>query len=106
MRRPKAPSPVAELLPGILAGLSGAGRPSIEAIEGIWKRLVGEKATRHSWPRRLVSGRLIVEVEDSGWMYTLNLKRTQLLQGLIELLGAHQVKNLSFRIGERKDAQA
>ena len=106
MPRHKPPSTIAELLPGVLAGLSTSDRPSVEAMEDIWKRLVGEKATRHSWPRRLVSGRLIVEVEDSGWMYTLHLKRTQLLQGLIELLGARRVKNLSFRIGERKDAQA
>ena len=65
---------------------------------------MGEEAARHSWPHRLMGGRLLVEVENSGWMYTLNLKKPQLLEGLMELLGAARVKGLGFRIGEKKDA--
>ncbi len=48
--------------------------------------------------------RLVVEVENSGWMYTLGMERTQLLEGLLELMGAGKVRELSFRIGERRDA--
>jgi len=42
----------------------------------------------------------LVEVENSGWMYTLNLKKEKLLQGLIEAFGAGQVKGVRFRMGE------
>lgn len=84
--------------------MQGGGHPSQEEIVGLWRRLVGEEAARHSWPRRLTQQRLIVEVENSGWMYTLGSRKAQLLEGLVELLGAGRVRQLSFRIGERKDA--
>ena len=100
----RAPSPLAEVLPQVLRGLRTDTRLTREQIQKTWKRLVGEKAAQHSWPRRLRQGRLIVEVENSGWLYLLNLKKPQLIQGLVELLGASQVKDLSLRIGEKQDA--
>lgn len=84
--------------------MQGGGNPSLEEMGQVWKRLTGEEAARHSWPKRLVGRRLVVEVENSGWMYALGMKKAQLLEGLIELLGAGRVKALVFRIGERKDA--
>lgn len=66
---------------------------------------MGQKAARHSWPIALSKGMLMVAVDSSGWMYTLSQKRQELLEGLAELLGMHQIKGLSFRIGE-KSAQA
>ncbi len=73
-------------------------------MQEVWERLVGKEAAKHSWPRQLTRGRLLVEVENSGWMYNLSLKKNQLLQGLVELLGASRMKELSFRMGESKDA--
>ena len=65
---------------------------------------MGKEASLHSWPRRLRESRLLVGVENSGWMYLLRLKKEALLQGLVELLGASRVRELRFRMGERKDA--
>jgi predicted nucleic acid-binding Zn ribbon protein len=75
--------------------------PSREGVDRIWKQLVGAQAARHSWPSALSKGRLMVAVDSSGWMYTLAQKRQELLNGLVELLGMHQMKSLSFRIGEK-----
>ncbi len=97
-------SKLGELLPQVMHGLRGSARPTKEEIQQVWGKVAGPKAAGRSWPRHLEKGRLIVEVENSGWMYTLNLKKTHLLQGLIELLGADRIKTLSFRIGEKKDA--
>ncbi|MBI3317655.1 MAG: DUF721 domain-containing protein [Candidatus Omnitrophica bacterium] len=97
-------TPLADLLPGVLQSLRPDTRPSLERIEQVWRRIAGEKAASHSWPRSLQRGRLLVEVENSGWMYTLSPRRPQLLQGLIEWLGAGRVRDLSFRIGEPTDA--
>jgi len=105
MSKTRTPHALQQILPGVLEGMRSTARPSQEGIESIWKRLVGEEAAQHSWPQRLIQGKLLVEVENSGWMYTLSLRKMQLLQGLIELLGAGRVKALVFRIGERKDAQ-
>lgn len=93
-----------DLLPKVLQKLSSHPRPSREAIDKVWRRLVGKQAAHYSWPRRLVRGRLIVEVENSGWMFTLNQKRVELLHELIQSMGKDVIQSLSFRIGERKDA--
>ena len=62
---------------------------------------MGEEAAQHSWPRKLEQGTLTVEVENSGWMYVLGMKKRELLEGWIELIGAARVKGLSFRMGEK-----
>lgn len=105
MSRPKArsTSPLVEILPEVFRNLEGL-RPTQEKIQEIWERLAGKEASRHSWPRWLKGRRLLVEVENSGWMYNLRLKKEPLLRGLIELLGVSRVKELQFRMGGRKDA--
>ncbi len=104
MARFSSITPVRDVLRGLIRGLKAEGRPSLELVAETWARLVGEEAAKASWPKRLTQGRLIVEVENSGWMYALNLKKDQLLEGLIELLGINRVESLSFRVGERTDA--
>ena len=104
MSKPRPAAPISTVLSGLLRKLQADVRPSLEEIALVWKQLVGEEAAQHSWPRRLVQRRLVVEVENSGWMYTLGMERTQLLEGLLELMGAGKVRELSFRIGERRDA--
>ena len=92
------------MLAGVLRNVRKGGKLSLEEMAEVWKRVAGAEAAGHSWPRRMSGGRLVVEVENSGWMYALGLKRAQLTEGLIELLGAGRAKTLSLRIGERKDA--
>ena len=110
----KHPSQLSDIVSKVLETLGG-GKPSVgqkgaierltkETIEEAWRRLAGMEAARHSWPVSLSRGRLLVEVENSGWMYTLGMKKEQLLQGLIELFGVQRVKELSFRMGERENA--
>ncbi len=103
MARNRPVSPLGDILPKVLKDFQTDARPSLDEIQEVWKRLVGQVAAQHSWPHRLVGGRLLVEVANSGWMYTLNLKKAWILQGLVELLGAGRMKGLSFRIGEKKD---
>jgi len=106
LSRSKAHSaaPLSDILPQVFRGLNPNARPSQEKIRQVWECLAGSEASQYSWPRRLGKGRLLIEVENSGWMYALRLKKEPLLQGLIELLGVSRVKELHFRMGERKDA--
>lgn len=97
------PTPLSELLPGVMRTLGAVHRPPVEEMASVWKRLAGEEAAQHSWPKRLVDGRLMIEVENSGWMYVLGMKKMELLEGWMELLGAARVRGLSFRMGEKKD---
>ncbi len=100
MPRTQSPFSLAQVLPGVLKKLESEKRPSLEAVQKAWRRLAGQKAARHSWPRSLVRGQLLIEVENSGWMYALNLEKERLLKGLVELLGEDRLKSLRFRIGE------
>ena len=102
MARNRSVTPLSSIVPGLLEGMQTDSRPSLERMRKIWVRLVGEEAAMHSWPRQLAQGTLLVEVENSGWMYTLSLKKQMLIQGLIELLGAGRIKSLSFRIGDEQ----
>ena len=92
------------VLSGLLKKLQRDARPSREDVNEVWARLAGEEAARHSWPVRLTQGRMVVGVENSGWMHALSLRKPFLVEGLIELMGAGRVRQLSFRIGEKKDA--
>ena len=106
MKHPKsrAPTAISSVLTGVLRKVQKGGKLSLEEMMGVWERVAGREAAEHSWPRRMSGGRVVVEVENSGWMYALGLKRAQLVEGLMELLGAARAKTLSLRIGERKDA--
>ena len=99
-----APAPVTQLLSGLLFKMQSEGRPSLEEVTEVWKQLAGERAAAASWPRRLNRRRLVVEVENSGWMHELRMKKLQLQEGLIEMIGAGRVKELSFRIGDKRNA--
>lgn len=97
----RSTSSFSEVLPGVLGPLKPSARVGQEEIQQVWRRLVVGEAAEHSWPRRLCRRRLWVEVDSSGWMYALHLKRAFILEGLMELLGARRVNALSFRIGEK-----
>ena len=96
---------LSSLVAGVLKDLKSGRRLSREDVEGVWARIAGEEASHHSWPRGLRSRRLAIEVENSGWMHSLGLRRQELLEGAVELFGARRVKELSFRIGERSQCQ-
>ncbi len=100
----RAPADISSILSGVLRKVQKGGKLSLEEMAEVWRRVAGAEAAGHSWPRRMAGGRLVVEVVNSGWMYALGLKRAQLVEGLMELLGAGRVKTLALRIGERKDA--
>ena len=104
--RDRKPTPLGELVPNILGKLTGKHQPTAEEISAVWRRIAGRQAAQHSWPRRLVNRSLTVEVENSGWMYTLGLKKGELLQGLIEVMGGTLAKRLTLRMGERRDAES
>ena len=106
MRRTRSTAHLADLLPIVLKGLQAERRPTLEAIQAVWRRVVGARAARHSWPRRLTRGRLLVAVENSGWMYALGLRKVEFTQGLIELLGAGRVKGVSLFMGEKEGKDA
>jgi len=63
-----------------------------------WSAAVGKRLERHAWPKALVRGNLIVEVEDAIWQKQLYHLRFQIMPKLIAILGDGIVRDLEFRI--------
>ena len=99
----KAPEPLSAVLLKIMDSMQSESNLTHEQIHEVWTRIAGEEAASHSWPKQIHKQCLVVEVENSGWIYALNLKKAQLLEGLIEFLGAGTIRQLAFRIGEAKN---
>jgi hypothetical protein len=97
--------PLAELLPGLIRDLKKTSQPTRESIDRVWRGAAGKEAAGHSWATQLSRGKLVVDVENSGWMYLLNLKRPQLVERLKKSLGTDKIKELVFRMGEVRDAK-
>jgi predicted nucleic acid-binding Zn ribbon protein len=68
-----------------------------------WSDLVGPKIAQRTRPEGVTDRTLWVEVATSAWMHELNLMRPQLLEGLIQRLGAPRVfDDLKFRLVGRE----
>ncbi|HTS46832.1 MAG TPA: DUF721 domain-containing protein [Bryobacteraceae bacterium] len=63
-----------------------------------WTATVGKRLGRHAWPKALVRGNLIVEVEDAIWQKQLFHLRFQIMPRIIAILGDGIVRDLEFRI--------
>ena len=73
---------------------------SREAIQCIWKDLVGEKGFIHSRPTAIRKKILTVKVDNSGWLEDLVFKRRGILKGLKKVLGRNKISEIRFKIGE------
>lgn len=63
-----------------------------------WTAAVGKRLSKHAWPKALVRGNLIVEVEDAVWQKQLYHLRFHIMPRLIAILGDGVVRDLEFRV--------
>ncbi|MFY2559518.1 DciA family protein [Corallococcus terminator] len=90
------PKSLESLLPRVLARLAGeSGRG--HALAPVWAAVVGAHIARHSAPRALEDGTLLISVTSSEWARTLEAEATSLCAQLNERLGSGTVKELAFR---------
>ena len=95
----RPPQPLAGALKNVLKNLSGK-RPGEEEIGGLWARAAGEKAALHSRPVSFRKSVLVVNVDVSGWLYELTLRKKEILAELAkDLKGKKRVKDIRLRIG-------
>ncbi len=94
--------PLEEVLKNIISGVSGKAVATQEDVRAAWENAVGKKAARHSRPRSLASSRLIVNIDDSSWLYELTVRRKEILKKLGEALKSSRIKDITFRIGDLK----
>jgi len=94
--------PLEDLVKSIIGSFAGKEKLTEEEIRSAWSLVVGEKAAKHSRPRSFKDSRLIVHVDDSGWLYELATQKKYILNNLSSALKGKKLKDITFRIGELK----
>lgn len=98
----KSKNPLEGVLKDIIGKISNKGIPTQEDMAGAWARAVGEGAAKHSKIRSLKSGRLVVNIDDSSWLYELTIRKKELLKKIGEILNSSKIKEITLRIGDIK----
>lgn len=91
-----------DLVKSAIAGFRGKGRITAEEIASGWENAAGKRASKHSRPASFNRAVLKVNVDDSGWLYELTVKKKEILKRLGEELKSKKIKDIRFRIGELK----
>ncbi len=83
---------------------SGAGQcvTTEEIAKAGWSAAVGKAVARHTEPRALVRGCLVVDVEDSLWRKQLFPLTRQILKSIENVVGEGIVMDLEFRLAARR----
>jgi predicted nucleic acid-binding Zn ribbon protein len=85
-------SMLGSLLVGV-AARSGRGGP----LSSVWREAVGETVARHSTPRRLEAGRLVVACDAAQWRDSLEAQAPSLLVRVQAVVGDGSVRALDFQ---------
>ena len=66
-----------------------------------WRKAAGEKSAKHTKPESLTSGKLIVTVASSSWLYKLNCEKKEIIKKINKELNKKQtIKEIQLRIGQ------
>jgi len=93
--------PIKGIVQGVLKGWKKDKVFKKDLIEKAWRKIAGKKAMKHTKIASLRSGRLIIEVDESAWIYQLSMKKHDLLKSMNEVLEKKDIpiKEIQFRIG-------
>lgn len=98
MRKGK-PEPISSLLQGIVENISRAKKNDINTIVNEWSNITGREIFRHTKPVSLKQGNLLVNVDESAWLYQVSFMKNDIVTALNKKLGQNKIKNIRFRIG-------
>lgn len=95
----KKPVPIGDIVGGLLEGLKKAKGQSGD-VGGALVKILDKRARAHIKPVAIKGKELVVNVDSSAWLYTLNNRKARLLGDLKESLGNSEIIDIRFRIGE------
>ena len=87
------------ILKGVISGLSKK-KLAEDRLRRAWRSAVGKKGASHTRLAAVRKSKLIVNVNDSGWLYELTLKKKKLIKKLEEKIEGKKIKDIRFRIGD------
>lgn len=99
-RRPKRePVRLGSAIHRVLGELGHRGTSTSMRIAACWEEVVGSEMAAHSRPSALRGRILEVTVDSSVWSQHLQLRRSEILEGLRAALGSSAPADLRFRVG-------
>jgi predicted nucleic acid-binding Zn ribbon protein len=93
-----APQPVGDVLDRWLAAQGLTELRVLTSVRGTWAETVGPDVARHTSPRALRDGVLVVSVEHSGWATELRFQERRVVKLLDDQLGEGVVRRLEARV--------
>lgn len=93
-------NPLENILKNIIGGIGAKGALTQEDVEKAWEEVVGKKAAAHSRPRSLRGSRLVINVDDSSWLYELTVRKKEILRKLSAELKTKKLTDITLRIGD------
>lgn len=94
------PVRISEVVSRLLARRGYAQVQQGVECEQVWKRVAGAKLAVNSRVGKLKRGVLEIAVKNSATLQELTFQKRKLLKQLQESIGAQQVHDLRFRVGE------
>jgi len=90
---------------GIVSKMSEQGALTEETIGALWKEAAGARAAKHSRPVSFRRSSLVVNVDGSGWLYELTLKKKEIVKKMSGKIAditnsKKKVRDIHLRIGE------
>lgn len=95
---PDEPRPVADSIDRLGRSLGAPASGLLTALFGRWPELVGDQVAAHARPVSLVSGVLVLAVDDPAWRTQLVYLERDLLARLEAALGADAVSRIEVRV--------
>ncbi|MBN2096852.1 MAG: DUF721 domain-containing protein [Candidatus Omnitrophica bacterium] len=93
--------PIATVLQNVVEQLSRVRESEIGKIISAWPALAGKEFAEHAQPVALRKKTLVINVDQSAWLYQANFQKSKLIQALQKKLGGKQkIQAIQFRIGK------
>jgi len=93
------PIPIKSIIKEVVHGLSPADGSNKQNITRALNKALDKKALKHIKLEDCKDSRLIIRVDSSVWLYTLNLQAAKILLRINSALPRPDIKRLVFRIG-------
>ena len=95
----KAATPIGDVTKSIIGKLSITRHKKEKKILEAWRRAAGERYSEHTQPVSLRRKELVVNVESSGWLYDLTMRKREISEKLKKRL-KDDFSKVRFRIGQ------
>jgi predicted nucleic acid-binding Zn ribbon protein len=99
-KKSSKPEGIGGIINQVINKLDAKAHGEQEKIVAAWYKATAPEALFHTKPVAIKKNILTIEVDSSTWLYMLNLKKKNILNGMRVALGETKIEDIRFRMGE------